>query len=102
MVGFSLPAPDEGYVASLYVSPRAQGSGAGRMLLAEAERRLAGRGARQARLWVFEQNGPSRAFYARRGWRPDGTREVLPEWGEPQIGLIKGLSAASARPPAPQ
>jgi ribosomal protein S18 acetylase RimI-like enzyme len=93
MVGFSLPEPDAGYVASLYVSPRAQGSGAGRLLLAEAERRLAGRGARRARLWVFERNAPSRAFYVRQGWRPDGTRETLPEWREPQIGLVKDLSA---------
>ena len=95
MVGFSLPESGTGYVASLYVSPRAQGSGAGRLLLSEAERRLADRGARRMRLWVFEQNAPSRGFYARQGWRPDGTRVTLPEWGEPQIGLVKDLLGAA-------
>jgi ribosomal protein S18 acetylase RimI-like enzyme len=91
MVGYSLPGPDAGYVASLYVSPGAQGSGTGRLLLAAAEQRLHGRGARRARLWVFEENAPSRSFYERQGWRPDGSRETLPEWGQPQIGMAKDL-----------
>lgn len=56
VVGYSLPEPATGYVASLYVSPKARGSGTGRLLLAEAEKRLHARGARRARLWVFEQN----------------------------------------------
>jgi ribosomal protein S18 acetylase RimI-like enzyme len=92
VVGYSLPRPDEGYVASLYVSPKAQGSGTGRLLLAAAEKRLHARGARRARLWVFEQNAPSRSFYERQGWAPDGSRETLPEWGQPQIGMAKDLA----------
>jgi ribosomal protein S18 acetylase RimI-like enzyme len=91
VVGYSLPEPEAGYVASLYVSPAAQGSGTGRLLLAEAEQRLHARGARRARLWVFEENAPSRSFYERQGWRPDGLRETLPEWGQPQIGMAKDL-----------
>jgi hypothetical protein len=27
-------------------------------------------------LWVFEENGESRAFYEALGWRPDGARQV--------------------------
>lgn len=92
VVGFSLPEPEAGYVASLYVSPAAQGSGTGRLLLAEAEQRLRARGARRARLWVFEENAPSRSFYERQGWRPDGSRETLAEWGQPQIGMAKDLA----------
>lgn len=91
LVGYSLPAPRMGYVASLYVLPEAQGSGTGRLLLAEAEKRLSDRGASHARLWVFEQNAPSRRFYERQGWVPDGTRVTRREWGEPQIGLTKTL-----------
>ena len=86
------PEPEAGYVASLYVSPHAQGSGTGRLLLAEAEQRLRARGARRARLWVFEENAPSRAFYERQGWQPDGSRETLPEFGQPQIGMAKDLA----------
>jgi ribosomal protein S18 acetylase RimI-like enzyme len=91
VVGYSLPEPEAGYVGSLYVSPAAQGSGTGRLLLAEAERRLHARGARRARLWVFEENAPSRSFYQRQGWRPDGSRETLPEFGQPQVGMVKDL-----------
>jgi ribosomal protein S18 acetylase RimI-like enzyme len=92
VVGYSLPEPEAGYVASLYVSPDAQGTGTGRLLLAEAEQRLHARGARRARLWVFEENTPSRSFYQRQGWRPDGSRETLAEWGQPQIGMAKDLT----------
>lgn len=91
IVGFRLTAPGVGYVSSLYVSPHAQGGGFGRRLLAAAESELAARGAITARLLVFEQNEPSRRFYERSGWEADGTRETLPEWGVPQIGMAKRL-----------
>jgi hypothetical protein len=32
-------------------------------------------------------------FYERQGWKPDGRREILPEWNEPQIGMVKDLTA---------
>jgi ribosomal protein S18 acetylase RimI-like enzyme len=92
-VGYRLTTPDSGYVSSLYVSPHSQGAGAGRMLLGRAEADLRALGARTARLCVFEQNAPSRAFYERGGWRADGTRETSDEWGEPQIGMDKRLGA---------
>ncbi|HUN31922.1 MAG TPA: GNAT family N-acetyltransferase [Trebonia sp.] len=91
-VGFQLDQDGAGYVSSLYVSPNLQGGGVGRILLAEAERRLRDSGARTARLWVFEDNAPTRAFYARQGWEPDGRRETLPEWGQPQLGMTKTLA----------
>ncbi|WP_374009927.1 N-acetyltransferase family protein [Leifsonia sp. LS-T14] len=90
-VGYRLTDPVSGYVSSLYVSPHAQGGGYGRRLLAGAEAELKAHGAVTARLWVFEQNAPSRGFYERAGWALDGTREVLPEWGQPQVGMAKGL-----------
>ena len=88
-VGFQLQADGAGYVSSLYVSPHLQGGGVGRLLLSGAEQELRDSGARTARLWVFEQNAPSRAFYVRQGWQPDGRRETLPEWGQPQLGMTK-------------
>ena len=90
-VGFRMADTDAGYVSSLYVSPFAQGGGFGRLLLTAAEDGLRGLGAATARLWVFEQNEPSRMFYERLGWRLDGTRETLAEWGEPQVGMLKQL-----------
>jgi len=91
-VGFRLVENGAGYVSSLYVSPNVQGGGVGRILLAEAERELSALGARTARLWVFEENAPSRAFYVRQGWEPDGRRETLPEWGQPQLRMTKTLA----------
>jgi ribosomal protein S18 acetylase RimI-like enzyme len=90
-IGYRMSDQTTGYVSSLYVSPRVQGGGFGRLLLTEAEADLRRRGARTARLWVFEQNEPSRRFYERAGWRLDGTRETLAEWGQPQVGMAKGL-----------
>jgi ribosomal protein S18 acetylase RimI-like enzyme len=90
-VGFQLLEDGAGYVSSLYVSPSLQGGGVGRLLLSEAEQELRDSGARTARLWVFEANAPSRAFYARQGWQPDGRRETLPQWGQPQLGMTKAL-----------
>lgn len=92
VVGFRLADDGAGYVSSLYVSPRLQGGGVGRLLLSEAEKKLRDAGARSARLWVFEDNAPSRAFYERQGWQPDGRRETLPDWGQPQVGMTKVLA----------
>jgi ribosomal protein S18 acetylase RimI-like enzyme len=91
-VGFRLQEDGGGYVSSLYVSPNLQGGGVGRLLLGEAEKELRESGAQTARLWVFEDNAPSRAFYVRQGWRPDGRRGTLPEWGQPQLGMAKTLA----------
>jgi ribosomal protein S18 acetylase RimI-like enzyme len=90
-VGFQRLADGAGYVSSLYVSPNLQGGGVGRLLLSEAEKELRDSGARTARLWVFEENAASRAFYVKRGWALDGRRETLPEWGVPQLGMTKSL-----------
>ncbi len=89
--GFRLDEPTVGYVSSLYVSPFTQGGGFGRLLLTSSEDELRRLGAERARLWVFEQNEPSRAFYGKLGWMVDGRRETLAEWGEPQIGMSKQL-----------
>jgi ribosomal protein S18 acetylase RimI-like enzyme len=91
-VGFQLHEDGAGYVSSLYVSPNLQGGGVGRLLLRAAEKELRDSGARTARLWVFEENAPSRAFYVRQGWKPDGRRETLPDWGQPQLGMTKNLA----------
>ena len=46
--------------------------GVGRMLMAEARRRLAEDGFSEAILWVLQGNDRARSFYEREGWEPDG------------------------------
>lgn len=80
-----------GMIYSLYVSPKVQGRGYGRLLLDVATNHLVELGINKAVLWVFEQNGPSREFYEKNGWHQDGERTVDPAFGEPQIRLAKVL-----------
>ncbi len=82
----------DGYLASLYVSPRTQRGGLGSRLLAEVEGRMSKAGARVATLWVFAQNAPSIAFYRSRGWEPSGSVRVEEQFGAQETGLIKVLS----------
>jgi len=92
VASYAMPPADEGYVASLYVDPAAQGLGVGSRLLARVEGRLREAGARRAKLWVFAANTPSVAFYAKTGWSLDGETTTLPEWGQPQARMVKSLS----------
>ncbi|WP_219413485.1 GNAT family N-acetyltransferase [Pseudonocardia nigra] len=81
-----------GRVDSLYVHPRAQGTGLGVRLLATCTEHLREAGARTATLWVFAPNAPARAFYERQGWRPTGRERVEPEYGVPEIELERSLA----------
>jgi GNAT superfamily N-acetyltransferase len=71
--------PDHGEVMALYVHPDSYRGGVGRLLMAEARRRLVEDGHDEAFLWVLDGNHRARAFYEREGWSPDGaTREENP------------------------
>jgi ribosomal protein S18 acetylase RimI-like enzyme len=75
-----------GEVQAIYVHPDAQGLGVGRALMDGAVTALADRGAAELRLWVFEDNAPSRRFYERYGLATDGARgtfRVDPPGGDP-------------------
>jgi putative acetyltransferase len=61
ILGFCLMT--DGHIDMLFVAPEAQGRGAGRALLAEAQ----ARGGRS--LECFADNRSARAFYERHGWR---------------------------------
>ena len=80
-----------GWVHSLYVSPRVQGSGVGALLLREVTRRIAGCGVTTAHLWVFRDNAPAVAFYRGQGWQPDGTTRIEERFGEPEVRLARDL-----------
>ncbi len=61
ILGFSLLTGQ--HIDMLFIDPAAQGTGAGTMLLAEAEVRGA------VSLECFRDNHPARRFYERHGWR---------------------------------
>ena len=73
-------------VASLYVLPERRHGGVGSALLAAALDELRAHG-EHATLWVFTDNHPARAFYARSGFVPDGARRVDEGTGLPEIRL---------------
>lgn len=87
---------DAGYLASLYVSPRSQGSGLGGTLLGAAEAGMVAAGATAATLWVFAANAPSIGFYERRGWRANGATRVEEEFGAAEAGYAKALHRGTA------
>jgi GNAT superfamily N-acetyltransferase len=79
---------DDVTVQSLYVDPGDQGHGTGTGLLAAAVDELAAGGSPVARLWVFEANAAARAFYAARGWVPDGANRTEDRFGAPECRLV--------------
>ena len=86
---------DSGHVYSLYVHPEAQGHSIGARLLAEAVASFETEGLRRATLWVFEANAAARGFYARSGWGPTHDRRVEPEFGEPEVQLMRAIQVRS-------
>lgn len=90
------PSPDEdgvGELRGLYVDPAAQGAGVGSALHDHALAELRSTGFSAATLWVFEANGHGRAFYAARGWAPDGGQMT---WqGIPKLRYRRALSGAA-------
>ncbi|HVW48198.1 MAG TPA: GNAT family N-acetyltransferase [Solirubrobacterales bacterium] len=70
-----------GEVYALYVDPDRHEGGLGRMLMAEARRRLVDAGFEAAVLWVLQGNERAASFYERDGWRPDGATRVEQPYG---------------------
>jgi GNAT superfamily N-acetyltransferase len=70
-VGFCMLKGDELY--QLYVSAEARGTGAAATLIADAEARLSGRGAKTAWLDCAIGNERAARFYEKSGWRRAGT-----------------------------
>jgi ribosomal protein S18 acetylase RimI-like enzyme len=74
--------PEAPEIHAIYVTPEAWGTGAGRLLMAEAVRRLAAAGCTEAILWVLESNERARRFYEKAGWHADGGRAPHDVGGE--------------------
>jgi GNAT superfamily N-acetyltransferase len=69
-------APDHGEIVALYVDPDRYEGGVGRMLMADARRRLWEAGFTDAVLWVLEGNDRATRFYENEGWALDGATRV--------------------------
>ena len=78
---------------AFYVDPESWGTGLGRALIVEAERRLAERHT-VATLWVLDGNVRARRFYEAGGWRPDGAERRDRVWGATvdEVGYHKTLA----------
>jgi len=76
-----------GEVAALYVDPDRHRGGVGRLLMAEARRRLHDAGFTEALLWVLDGNDRATRFYEREGWTPDGSTRV-----EHPYGVVSNVS----------
>jgi ribosomal protein S18 acetylase RimI-like enzyme len=70
-----------GEIYALCVDPGGYGRGTGRLLMAEARRRLREAGIEEAILWVLRGNDRAAAFYEREGWRPDGATRLEQPYG---------------------
>ncbi|MGI8701113.1 MAG: GNAT family N-acetyltransferase [Nocardioidaceae bacterium] len=83
-----------GELFALYTDPAYQGLGAGGAVHAVLIHRLAERGFSTAALWVLESNVRAQAWYAARGWRPDGTGSQWLGAGEPlkEVRLVRRLA----------
>lgn len=69
---------DWGEITSFYTHPAARGKGYGGLLLEEACRRLKLAGHENAFVFVLRENEKARRFYARHGFRWDGTHADIP------------------------
>jgi GNAT superfamily N-acetyltransferase len=73
VLGFAFAGPSrdtEGVAElySIYVDPNAWGTGLGRELILEVERRLRDKSFIEVELWVLEDNPRARRFYEAAGW----------------------------------
>jgi ribosomal protein S18 acetylase RimI-like enzyme len=84
--------PATGHVFSFYVVPPHSGRGIGPRLLWHALGELTRAGYPAVTLWVFKDNAPTVALYARAGFRPDGTERVEAEYGVLEQRLRRELT----------
>jgi ribosomal protein S18 acetylase RimI-like enzyme len=90
--------PDAGEIYAIYVDPDQWGTGAGRLLMANARSRLNEMGFRDAFLWVLDGNDRAQRFYEIDQWSPDGIRRHDEAWGITVNEVRYRRSLRSSRP----
>lgn len=93
VVGLVRAVPGHCRLALLYLDAGRQGQGWGRRLHDAGLDLLRAAQCRHAELWTLEGNTGARAFYAARGWTPDGRRRDLDVAGTPlvEVGYRRAL-----------
>jgi GNAT superfamily N-acetyltransferase len=76
---------------SLYIVPRAWGTGAAQALMGAALAAIGADGHVEATLWVVEENPRARRFYEREGWEPTGETRAS-ELGPAELKYRRQLS----------
>jgi GNAT superfamily N-acetyltransferase len=69
-------ADDTGEITSIYLLADRWRRGGGAQLMDAAESAMTDAGYARAVLWVLDANERARAFYAARGWAPDGATKI--------------------------
>jgi len=98
----ALPSRDEdagertAEIIATYVDPPRWGAGLGRSLMEKVAARLVDGSWDDVTLWIFMRNAHGRAFYARCGFRLDGTRGVHEASGVTTTRMRLALGDASA------
>jgi ribosomal protein S18 acetylase RimI-like enzyme len=90
-----------GEIYALYVDPDRYQGGIGRMLMADARRRLREGGFEGAVLWVLRGNERAQRFYEREGWERDGAQRFEQPYGivSDVIRFRRGLIPPPNEPP---
>ena len=90
LVGFAAAGPNDetdldvtSKLYAIYVRKAYWGTGLGHRLITQAI------GNDDAALWVFRDNGRAVDFYARQGFVADGREQVEPEFGAPEIRMVR-------------
>jgi GntR family transcriptional regulator len=94
VVGFARFGEDpednrRGQIYSLYAAPEEAGHGVEWALLQLALKALAEHSTRVVTLWVFEANADALSFYRSVGFVLDGARRVEPQYGAPEVRMIR-------------
>jgi GNAT superfamily N-acetyltransferase len=82
---------DDDWVEDLWVMKEHRRRGIGSLLLAAAERQIAGRGHIEARLRVVARNLEARRFYGARGWA-ETVSYPHERWGFTMVEMAKALA----------
>lgn len=93
VAGFAGVEAEACELRSLYLDPSLHDTGWGGRLHDAGLDLLRSSGCTSANLWVLEDNARARAFYARRGWSPDGRRQPVDVAGRSlvEVGYARPL-----------